>query len=157
MSALGNFVTKQIEVQGITAKDLAARMKMKPGQLSRLINKPHAGCNRSTLEKMLIGISKEKGVRAELLAAYLSDQRVGDSADLIEIAVRGRSGRVKEAGKGYGAISYQSLCDEATRADLDPQTTKAMIQIIRAAAESSRFQRSVRDLADIAQHDILGK
>ena len=162
MSALGNFITRQIERERAAGKDttaasMAKRMKLKPSQLSRLINKPHPGCNRSTLENMCIGISDDKHVRAELEAAYLSDQRVGDFADLIEIAVRGRSARVKEKNEGYGTVTYQSLSNEAKRAQLDDQTTKALVQVIRAAAESARFQRSVRDLADIAKHDILGK
>jgi hypothetical protein len=156
---LGNYLTTLVEVErkaglGTTATSLADRMAVPRPLISRLMNSAAPiGMNRETIERMVNRISKDPSVKAGLLIAYLKDQLVGDAADSVQIkAARATDEPPCEYGRGP---NYDRLAKVAAALALNHGTLRAIEQLIRGCAKSKRFCRSVRDLADVAEHDIL--
>lgn len=166
MAYFGNYIAAAIKAEqdaglDTTPASMAGRMKIRGSMISRFLNDPEPkSVHRKTLDRMVRGISKDPIVRAGLRIAYLRDQMgSGDDVDLIEISMK-KSG--PRAGSHDGAPRireeepiYSRLAKVAAKVALDSRTTKAIETILRACAKSQRFRRSVRDLADIAEHDIL--
>lgn len=74
--------------RGITAAQMAQNMRVDPSLFSRWRkNENSAGVNRDTLVSMQIGFSDDPLEQAELLAAYLRDQRHGPASRLVRVIV----------------------------------------------------------------------
>lgn len=85
MSNLGNFLAAQIEKDGGTSRDMAARLGLDPSQLSGFVSGNRPSCNTSTLAKMVEGISDDPTVRCKLLEAYFRDQTAPEMRDWIHV------------------------------------------------------------------------
>src|SRR6266446_1698867 len=160
MAFFGNYIASIIAAERKAGKDttaasMAARMGIRHSMMSRFLNDPKPrGVHPKTLEKMCQGISDDPIVRAGLRIAYLKDHvGTGRDADLIRIGLD-REPRTGEKAAADHKDSHL-LTQVAECAGLDAHTVAAIASIIKASAQSVRFRRCVRDLADIAKDDIL--
>lgn len=156
MAYFGNYIKSIIEAEirggkETTAASMAERMGIKSSMMSRFINatKP-IGCNPETLRKMISGIGEDRETKDGLLTAFIKDQLLlaGEEASGLELILR-KTTRAREEPGDY------SLARTATECALDSRSINAIKTIIRACSKSKRFRRSVLDLCEIAEHDIL--
>ena len=77
-------------LDGRHQNSVAAQMGISPSQLHKALNGAH--CERTTVAKIVAGVSDVARERAECMAAYLCDVRdlAGADAHLLQITVRKR-------------------------------------------------------------------
>ncbi len=145
MSEFGNYLKALLPPNG-SAKEIALRMGIDSGMLSRFMRGERRSCNLETLERMCMGVSPNRTIQAGLLAAYLRDQRVGPAKELVEISIA----RAKKTAKPK-ADPYRGLGEAARMAALDVDCTEALVVLARQSAQNSKLRRAVMDLASIAE------
>src|SRR5271156_3184066 len=87
MSEFGNTL-KNLIPESSSAREIALKIGVHPSAFSKFITGVRLSCNPETLEKICLGVSSKKADQAELLAAYLRDQRLASLNHLIDVSVR---------------------------------------------------------------------
>lgn len=151
MSAMGNYLADLIarrksDRPGYNAAALADELGILPSMITRYLQGER--CKLATFERISRAINGEDAEQAELLRAFLLDQRAGPARDLVEIHTKDSTARVAETSNDSIDRIVESL-------NLDLRTRNALQYIVRGCAKSTRFRRSVQDIADIARFDIL--
>jgi len=77
MTALGQFISDQIEKQGVTAKVMAERMGIAASVLSNMVNGKRTSVNLATFCRMAAAISEKPSVQAAFFLAALHDYKNG--------------------------------------------------------------------------------
>lgn len=126
------------------AKLLASRMGITPTMLTRFLSGEAKYCYPETLRKMVEGISPLDEVRAELLRAYLLDQRPEGTSHLVEI----------HPAKKASVAASDSLSELAHALGLSAETIDAIAEIIRACGNSFRVSRLVIDAGQLVANDL---
>lgn len=132
------------------ASKMADRMRIDPSLFSRWRGGGQGSVNRETLTSMLVGYSDDPLERAQLLAAYLEDQKHGPGAELIEIRILGEPIKIKEQAADYGADEFSCIAQAARESTLDKKTLAAMDKIIRGLEGNPNLRRVLLSLAKMA-------
>jgi transcriptional regulator with XRE-family HTH domain len=80
MSRFSDFLARQLKEQNVSAKDLAARMKLHESVLSGILSGHRKSFNISTAVKLCRGISTDPNTRTAALTAIFSDHGFSDHA-----------------------------------------------------------------------------
>jgi hypothetical protein len=136
---------------GMNAAKMAERMHIDPSLFSRWRVETGSGVNRETLTSMLFGFSTKPEEQAELLGAYLLDQKRGrPGSELVEIVVSEKPIQIAETPSGYGADKFAAIAAAARSADLDEKTRQALTKIIAGLESNPNLRRVVLSLAKMA-------
>ena len=99
MSEFGNTLKNLIPASS-SAREIALKIGVHPSAFSKFITGVRVSCNPETLEKICLGVSSKKSEQAELLAAYLRDQRLASVSHMVAI---------RTVMNGKAAVSRPSL------------------------------------------------
>ena len=138
MSEFGNTL-KQLIPSNSSAREIAVKIGVHPSAFSKFITGVRLSCNPETLEKICLGVSKKKADQAELLAAYLRDQRLASLDHLVEV-------RTIANGKPTPARPHGVLDALCQKGNLDTDTINALATIIRRAPQSRALRRQLADI-----------
>ena len=137
MSEFGNTL-KQLIPGNSSAREVAIKIGVHPSAFSKFMTGVRLSCNPETLEKICLGVSSKKADQAELLAAYLRDQRLASLNHLIEVrTVNGKAAPSRPHG------TLDALCQKG---NLDTDTINALATIIRRAPQSRALRRQLADI-----------
>jgi len=143
MSEFGNTL-KQLIPSDSSAREIAVKIGVHPSAFSKFITGVRLSCNPETLEKICLGVSNKKADQAELLAAYLRDQRLASLNHLIEV-------RTVTHGKASPARPHGTLDALCQKGNLDTDTINALATIIRRAPQSRALRRQLADIRDLVE------
>ncbi len=139
MSEFGNTL-KRLLPKNSSAREIAVKIGVHPSAFSKFITGVRLSCNPETLEKICLGVSSRKADQAELLAAYLRDQRLASLDHLVEIRAV-TDGKAAPARPKEGSLD--ALCQKG---NLDTETINALAAIIRRAPLSRALRRQLADI-----------
>ena len=138
MSEFGNTL-KNLIPDSSSAREIALKIGVHPSAFSKFITGVRLSCNPETLEKICLGVSSKKADQAELLAAYLRDQRLASLDHLVD--VRTVANWKPAPARPHGILD--ALCQKV---NLDTDTINALATIIRRAPRSRALRRQLADI-----------
>ena len=148
MSEFGNTL-KQLIPGNSSAREVAIKIGVHPSAFSKFITGVRLSCNPETLEKICLGVSAKKADQAELLAAYLRDQRLAPLNHLVDVTVR-TNGKAPPARRNG---TLDALCQKG---GLDADTISALATIIRRAPQSRALRRQLADICAFVE-EVQGR
>lgn len=158
MSAIGNFLTTELDRTSVTGIDLAARMGIDRTQFSRLLNGRVTSCNVETLAKMVQGVSEEPGVRAAFLQAYFRDQCLTRYKPWVSVDPEGPSSLLREEPARYSAPRTPdpeaALLAELRALHLPHKVLEALMDIARFIPGRHKFRVVIEDLGNFARGEL---
>ena len=145
MSEFGNTIKNLIPYSS-SAREIALKIGVHPSAFSKFITGVRVSCNPETLEKICLGVSSKKSEQAELLAAYLRDQRLASVSHMVEIrtVTNGKAAVTRPSQRGH----LDTLCQKGS---LDADTINALAAIIRRAPHSRALRRTLADLSAMTE------
>jgi len=144
MSEFGNTI-KNLIPDSSSAREIALKIGVHPSAFSKFITGVRLSCNPETLEKICLGVSSKKADQAELLAAYLRDQRLASLGHMIEVHTV-TNGKATPARPKQGSLD--ALCQKG---NLDTDTIQALAAIIRRAPQSRALRRQLADIREFCE------
>jgi len=118
--------------------------------LIRLASGTKTSCSPKTLEKIVFGLTRNPGERAEILAAYLRDNLTGPMEKLVLISPVHSSSRVQDR------VDPSSEITDSLR-KLPSLSVKALQKIIARLPRSRKLRRMIVDLGDVTDSLQLEK
>ncbi len=153
MTHLGKLLLEQYKLQDMTADAMAKRMDIDPVILSRIKRGDQFVLDFKTLVKMIEGITEERIVREQLVAAYLSDLRdhcPSVRPDNIVIEVKTGAARVSEETKPRTIHdSKDDLVEAIAESGLRTTEIDDLITLARFMRRDSSVRQAIKGLAEM--------
>jgi hypothetical protein len=149
MKRLWQVIEREMRAQGLTAREMAQKLRMDPAQLSRLRGGHLRDLSAETLGHFLSGFRDSPVAQTELLAAYLSDKLGGRvSTELARDVAAGL--RVAED----AARDTPTVADLCEQAGLNARVARAFGILAEEAPRNRRLQDLLVSLANYARKEI---
>lgn len=155
MKRVGRLIDIELRRQGITARQMAVKMKLDPALLSRIRSGESQDVEAKTLMFMQKGISSDGAVQAQLLLAYLGDKLEGNPiASRITFQLLGEVEAKpilymegKEPIKPGTTMDIENGCEKF---GLDSHAAKAVKSLVALMPTNRRLRNLVVSLAGYA-------
>jgi hypothetical protein len=154
MKRIWQVIEREMRTQNLTAREMAGKLRMDPAQLSRLRGGRLRDLSSEALGRLLTRLHDSPEVRAELLAAYLSDKlgsRVVNARVARKVAGNLRVAEDAADAPGGDASAISDLCE---RAGLSPRVARALGSLAEEARGNRRLQDLLVSLANYARSEI---
>jgi len=153
MKRLWQVIEREMRAQGLTAREMAQKLRMDPAQLSRLRGGHLRDLSAETLGHFLSGFRDSPAAQTELLAAYLSDKLGGRVRT--ELAHEVAAGlRLAEDAADYPAGPAPTMADLCEQAGLSARVARAFGILAEEAPGNRRLQDLLVSLANYARKEI---
>jgi transcriptional regulator with XRE-family HTH domain len=154
MKRLWKVIDRERRSEGLTAKEMARKLRMDPAHLSRLRTGQLRDLSPESLSYLLAGLRKSPDLHQEVLTAYLSDKLEGtrhvhrqsakDAA--VELLVRETPG-------AYGTETPPTVTETCVRAGLSRRVAEAIDELSAQALANKRLQALLISLADYGRKE----
>jgi hypothetical protein len=154
MKRIWQVIEREMRTQNLTAREMAGKLRMDPAQLSRLRGGRLRDLSSEALGHLLTRLHDSPEVRAELLAAYLSDKlgsRVVNARLARKVAGSLRVAEGAADSSGGDAPTIPDLCE---RAGLNSRVARALGTLAEEATGNRRLQELLVSLANYASSEI---
>lgn len=152
MTLLGDFIERQEASQGIAGFKLAERMGITPSQLSKIKRGKNFTPNRTTLTKMVAGISRDPIVKAQFMQAlflHMRDSVPGWPKRLLEIFVDDGGERIYEDSPEQQETIFEKLSLAAERALLSADEVEDFLRILAEFRKNPALRNTIHSLANM--------
>jgi transcriptional regulator with XRE-family HTH domain len=153
MKRLWQVIEREMQAQGLTAHQMAQKLRVDPAQLSRLRGGHLRDLSAEALGNILTGLRSSPAAQTELLAAYLSDKLGGRVSTQLASAVADGL-RVAEEATDYAAGQSLTIPELCERAGLSARVARAFGILADEASGNRRLQDLLVSLANYARKEI---
>jgi len=153
MKRLWQVIEREMQAQGLTAREMAQKLRTDPAQLSRLRGGHLRDLSAEALGNFLSGLRDSPAAQTELLAAYLSDKLGGRVTTQLAHEVADGL-RVAEEAADYAAGNAPTIPELCERAGLNIRVARALGILADEAPGNRRLQDLLVSLANYVRKEI---
>jgi len=153
MKRLWQVIEREMQAQGLTAREMAQKLRTDPAQLSRLRGGHLRDLSAEALGNFLSGLRDSPAAQTELLTAYLSDKLGGRVSTQLANEVAGNL-RIAEEAADYAAGQSLTIPELCERAGLNARVARAFGILADEAPGNRRLQDLLVSLANYVRKDI---
>jgi len=150
MTEFGNYLSSLGASQGLNDQEFARKICIDPSTLSRYKQGTRPTIERGTLERICRLATNKREEQAGLLAAYLSDQRVGPARNDVEVIVKTSPRGAERTSVPALEDPYERLAEMLRKNKTDKSIVASMVVMIDVSKRSKSFRNAFKNLAEIA-------
>ena len=156
MKNLIALIDEEVAKQGITAKEMAGRMCIPEGTLSRMRYGTIKDIDVETLVKMQEGVADDPGLQRKILASYLQDKAAGPAGkhlyNVLNDIVHPKKGYLQEVPSPEERFfpekdEYTPLADKARELKLPKPTIQIFVKLMNMLKTSPQLRGILKGLS----------
>jgi transcriptional regulator with XRE-family HTH domain len=154
MKRVWKLISREMKREGLTAKQMASRLRIDPAHLSRLRNGQLRDLSPETFGSLLAGFRKSPDLHSELLTAYLSDKLEGNGRIQLHFVRDAVSElQIGEAAQPYGMDLPAAVTETCVGAGLNRRVAEALGALAIQARANRRLQALLISLAEFSREE----